>query len=703
MNKKYELPYNPQKYEPLIYKEWDESGYFNPDNLPNLLNDVKRSERFCTIMPPPNATGTLHAGHGVDMTLKDILTRYHRMSGKKALFVPGSDHAGFEAQETYERKLSKEGKTRFKMTRDEFYSGIYDFVMDNKKNSEDDIKKLGISCDWSRNTFTLGESIVPKVQETFIKMYNDGLIYRGKRCIHWNPKYQTALSDIETKFEDRKDKFYYFKYGPFTIGTARPETKFSDKYVVVHPDDKRYAKYEHGQKFDVEWINGKIEATLIKDEVADMEMGSGAMTITPWHSQVDFELAQKYNLEIEQIIDWNGKLLPIAGEFEGMKISEAREKIVEKLEKKGLLEKIDENYEHAVRLCERSGVVVEPQVKDQWYVKMDGLAKKTLHALDNSEFKILTPEQEKQFRHWMENPIDWNISRQIVWGIRIPAWFKGDKIKIQKENPGDGWIQDEDTFDTWFSSGQWPLLTLGFPDGDDMEYYPTNVMEAGSDLVFKWIPRMIMFGLYLEGRVPFRDVYFHGMVLDKKGKKMSKSKGNVISPIELAEEFGTDATRMSFVVANPPGSSMPLAKEKVIAYKKFANKIWNISRFIYSNTEGFDYENYNLEDLEDYQKNKLEKLSLFKKSYIKEIEDYKMYIVAEKIYHYIWHNLADEIIEEVKDSVINNENHPNKYLLLKILEESLKMLHPFMPFITEEIWKDFPKKNKKLLMIESLN
>ena len=701
MKKKYTEPYRPEKYEEQIYKSWEDSGFFNPDNLPDLKNGQKRKEKFSTIMPPPNATGRLHAGHGTDMTLKDILTRYHRMTGKKTLFLPGSDHAGFEAQETYERKISKEGKSRFKMEREEFYNGIYDFVMENKKNSENDIKKLGTSCDWSRNTFTLDPQIVSKVCDTFIKMYADDLVYRGKRCIHWNPKFQTSLSDIETKFEDRKDKFYYFKYGPFVIGTARPETKFSDKYIVVHPDDERYKKYSHMQEFEVEWINGPIKATLLKDEVADMEMGSGAMTITPWHSQVDFELAQKYNLEIEQIIDWNGKLLPVAEEFAGMKILEAREKIVEKLEKKGLLEKIDENYQHNVRLCERTNVVVEPQIKDQWFVKMEDFAKKNLKALDEKKVRILTPEQEKQFRHWMENPIDWNISRQIVWGIQIPAWFNGSEIKIQKENPGDGWVQDSDTFDTWFSSGQWPLLTLGFPDGSDMEYYPTTLMETGKDLVFKWVPRMLMFGLYLDGRVPFKDIYFHGMVLDKNGKKMSKSKGNVLSPVDLAEEFGTDATRMSFVVANPPGSDMPLSREKVLAYKKFANKLWNIARFIYSNTENFDYQNFDENSLEDYQKEKISELENFKKEYQKEIEDYKIYLVAEKVYHYIWHEVADKIIEEVKDSVFSDEkNKNNQFLLLKILEESLKMLHPFMPFITEEVWKDFPKENKNLLMVE---
>jgi len=403
------------------------------------------------------------------------------------------------------------------------------------------------------------------------------------------------------------------------------------------------------QEFEVEWINGPIKATLLKDEVADMELGSGAMTITPWHSQVDFELAQKYDLPVEQIIDWDGKLLPVAGEFAGTKIHIARPEIVKKLQEKGLVVKIDEEYEHAVRLCERTGVVVEPQIKDQWYVKMDKLAAMTLESLDKGEYSFVTKQYEKTFRHWMENPQDWNISRQIVWGINIPAWIKTDadgneEIIVSKNKPeGEGWIEDPDTFDTWFSSGQWPLMTLGYPDGKDMDYYPTNVMETGADLVFKWVPRMIMFGLYLTGEVPFKDIYFHGMVLDKKGVKMSKSKGNVMSPIELAESFGTDAMRMAFVVANPPGSDMPLSEDKVRAYKKFANKLWNIARFVYT---------------------------------------------------------------ESAKSALNDETTPEDKLskqamLHTILEGILKIAHPFMPFITEEIWKDFPKENKVLLMIES--
>ena len=387
MNEKYLSPYDPKSVESAIYQAEEASGLFNPDECVARGYTAPDAETFCIIMPPPNANGRLHAGHGTDQTLKDIMTRYNRMCGKRTLYLPGSDHAGFETQGVFEKKLQKEGRSRFGMKRQELYNEIYQFVMENKHHMENDVRTLGVSCDWSRNTFTLDPSVVSRVRDTFVTMYHDGLVYRGKRSIHWNPKYQTSLSDIETKFEQRKDPFYYFQYGPFVIGTARPETKFSDKYVVVHPEDERYREFEHMQEIDVEWINGPITATLIKDEVADMEMGSGAMTITPWHSAVDFELAEKYDLPVEQIIDFDGKLMDVAGEFAGMKIDAARPAIVEKLREKGLLVEIDENYEHAVRVCERTGVVVEPQILDQWFVKMDGLANMTLDALDTGEYK----------------------------------------------------------------------------------------------------------------------------------------------------------------------------------------------------------------------------------------------------------------------------------------------------------------------------
>jgi valyl-tRNA synthetase len=706
MHEKYSKPYDHTIVEKEIYKTWENSGYFNPDKLPG-----KRTEKFSIIMPPPNANGRLHAGHGSDFVLKDIMGRYHRMCGKKVLLLPGADHAGFETQGVYEKKLQKEGRSRFGMKQQELYDEIYQFVMDHKHIMEDDVKKLGTSCDWSRNTFTLDDHVVAQVEDTFIKMYNDGIIYRGKRSIHWNPKFKTSLADIETTFEDRTEPFYYFQYGPFEIGTSRPETKFGDKYVVMHPDDKRYAKYKEGDTFEAEWINGPVKATVLKDEAIDMDFGTGVMTITPWHDPVDFEIAQRHNIPYEQIIDLDGRLMDIAGEFAGEKIHIARSKVVEKLEKKDLLTRVEEKHKHAVRICERTGVVIEPQLMDQWFVTMKPLTQLALDALAEKKITFVSKQFEKIFVHWMENPIDWNISRQIIWGIRIPAWFKKrgtehEEIKVQKKRPdGDGWVQDTDTFDTWFSSGQWPLVTLHYPKGADFkEYYPTNVMETGRDLVFKWVPRMIMFGLYLAKDVPFKDIYFHGMILDGKGQKMSKSKGNTLSPIELADEFGTDAVRMSFIVGNTPGRDMSLTVDKVRAYKKFANKLWNIARFIYQHADNFDYDNFEKSHLTKNEKTPLVYIEKIKSDIAHDIEQYCLYLAAEKAYHYVWHTLADQILEESKEALFDKttqEDKANKvFMLLSLLENTLILLHPFMPFITEEIWKDFPRKNKDLLMIE---
>jgi valyl-tRNA synthetase len=639
-------------------------------------------------MPPPNANGDLHAGHALFITLEDIVTRYKRMQGYRALWIPGADHAGFETQVVYEKKLEKEGRSRFGMDPKELYKEILDFTLMNKKNMETQVRSMGASCDWSREKFTLDTDVVEKTQNTFVKMWNDKLVYRGKRTVNWCFKHQTSLSEVETESTEEDSPFYYFKYGPFEIGTVRPETKFSDKYVVIHPEDKRYAEYTHGQKISVEWINGPIEATIIKDPVVDMEFGTGIMTITPWHSQVDFELAQKYNLDIEQIIGWDGKLLPIAGEFAGIKIKEARQKIVDKLKEKGLLVKVDEKYKNIIKKCYKCSTVIEPQIKDQWFVKMAPLAKMALDAVERGDLKFIPDNYEKIFIYWMENNIDWNISRQIVWGISIPAWFRGDEAIASKEKPeGEGWVKDIDTFDTWFSSGQWPLMVTDFPNGKDFNsYYPTDIMETGHDLIFKWVPRMVIFGLYLTNKSPFHTVYLHGLVNDSKGKKMSKSKGNVINPLTLTEKYGTDALRIALIVGNTPGTDLALQEDKVKGYKNFANKIWNITRFILDNSDASS---------SPPEKNKLiEEFENLTKDITEDMENFRFYLASEKIYHYVWHRFADEIIEESK------KNEEIKSSLPYILENSLKLLHPFMPFVTEEIWSMLPNR-KNLLIVES--
>src|SRR3989344_2963327 len=440
--------YDPKKVEDKMYKLWEDSGFFNPDNLPTDKRGKGKGKSFTIIMPPANANGNLHAGHALVMTIEDIMTRYKRMQGFRALWLPGLDHAGFETQVVYEKKLEKEGRSRFKMEPQELYNEIMQFTLENKKNIEGQVRKMGASCDWSRQKFTLDPDIINTVYGTFEKLKKDGLIYRGKKIINWCVKHQTSLSDLETKDTEKVDKLYYLKYGPFVIATARPETKFGDKYVVMHPKDPRYAQYKNGDKLSLEWINGPIEASVVKDEAIEMEFGTGAMTITPWHDAVDFGIAEKHDLPKEQIIDFYGKLLPVAGEFAGMKISEARPRIIEKLQAKGLVEKIEENYKHIVKTCYKCDSLIEPQIKEQWFLKMEPLAKPIIKAIETGKVKFIPEHYKKISLHWLKNIMDWPLSRQIVWGIPIP-------FDAAQGKPGE-----VETFDTWFSSGQWPFATL---------------------------------------------------------------------------------------------------------------------------------------------------------------------------------------------------------------------------------------------------
>lgn len=703
-------PYNPEEHEDKLYKMWEESGYFNPDACVEKGVTAADAEPFSIVMPPPNANAPLHAGHALVFTIEDIMIRYQRMLGKKTLWIPGSDHAGFETQVVYEKKLEKEGRSRFQMTREELYKEIWDFVQENKSTMENQVRSLGASCDWSRKLFTLDDRVVRVVYDTFKQLETDGLLYRGLRTVNWCPKHQTSFSNLEVAHEDRTDPFYYFQYGPFVIGTARPETKFGDKYVVMHPDDARYAEYEHGQQIELEWINGPITATVIKDEAGDPEMGSGVMTITPWHSNIDFDIAKRHNLDYEQIIDWRGKLLPIAEEFAGMDIKEARQKIVEKLDKKGLLVKIDEKYQHSVPCCYKCNREIEPQVKEQWFIRTKPLAQAALKALDEKRFAFVTERDERVFRHWMENIEDWPVARQIAWGIPIPAKIctKCGHGMVDLDDSitnctmCDGTVEkDPDTFDTWFSSGQWPLAVTNFPDGDDFKtYYPTSVMETGKDIIFFWVSRMIMLGLYRTGEVPFKKIYLHGMVRDKKGLKMSKSKGNVIAPSEIQDKYGTDALRMALMVNNAPGTDMNLDPDKVNAYKKFANKLWNITRFVLDNLDGYEPGvEHTPEDIA------FEEANLFPA--VKEITDYmekdRYDLASEKIYHFVWDHFASQVIEESKPLLAAGgaTRASRQRLLHHYLVTSLKLLHPFMPFVTEAVWQEMPKelRDSDMLMV----
>jgi valyl-tRNA synthetase len=553
------------------------------------------------------------------------------------------------------------------------------------------------------------------VRTAFKKMYDDGLIYRGHRIVNWDPKGQTVISDDEIVYKEEKTKFYYLKYGPFIIGTARPETKFGDKYVVMHPDDKRYESYKDGQKIELEWINGPIIATIVKDKSIDMEFGTGVMTITPWHSAVDFEIAERHKLDKEQIIDKYGKLLPIAGEFVGMKIKDAREKIIEKLSAKGLVEKIEDNYIHNIATAERTEAIIEPQIMNQWFINVNKpikdrenktLKELMLEPLKNKDITILPDRFERVYYNWVENLRDWCISRQIWYGHRIPVWYKGEEIYCGVEAPSDdGWAQDEDTLDTWFSSGLWTFSTLGWPEQtkDLKDYHPTTVLETGYDIIFFWVARMILMSTYLLGEVPFKTVYLHGLVRDAKGNKMSKSLGNIIDPIDVAQKYGADAVRMSLVIGTGPGNDSKMSEDKIKGYKNYANKLWNITRFVLSNTEDIVYDS-NFSNYTDADKKLIEERDTLIKELTKEMDEYKFYLVGEKIYQYTWARFADVIIEESKPILSGtdiNARSSRAQFLLDTLTKITKLLHPFMPFVTEEIWSILPIENKKLLIIES--
>ena len=700
--------YNPQETEDRIYKLWEESGYFNPDNLPG-----KRKKPFTIIMPPTNANGSLHAGHGLVMTVEDIMIRYKRMRGYKTLWLPGLDHAGFETQVVYEKQLEKEGRSRFQMEAKSLYNEILNFTLNNKSSIKSQIPRIGASCDWTREKFTLDTDIVKTVYKTFAKMAKDGLVYRGKKIINWCPKHQTSLSDLETIDVEQPDNFYYLQYGPFIIATARPETKFGDKYVVMHPDDNRYKNYKNGQKIELEWINGPITATIIKDEAIDMSFGTGVMTITPWHDATDFDIAERHSLEKEQIIDFRGKLMPIAKEFAGISIKEGRSLIVEKFRSKGLLVKIDDRYKHIVKKCYKCESLIEPQIKEQWFIKMKPLAEPAIKAIENGEIEYIPEHYKKISLHWLKNIIDWNVSRQIVWGIPIPAkicvkcndWMVDIDNKLTTCKKCGGEVKQEtDTFDTWFSSGQWPFASLGFPDSKDYKiFFPTDVMETAGEIIFFWVARMIMFSLYITGQIPFKTVYLHGLVLDAKGRKMSKSKGNVINPIELMEKYGTDALRISLIIGNTPGTSLALAEDRIRGYKNFANKIWNIGRFILMSIENEPANSkYTAED-QKY----IDDLETIIKDITKDMDEFRFYLAAEKIYHYIWHTFADKIIEESKAKLASEDptvKASAQKMLLEILTTCLKLLHPFMPFVTEEVYSKLPINSptdeKKLLIVE---
>ena len=711
--------------EGKIYKTWEDSGYFTPENCVKDGICEKDAETFSIVLPPPNVTGELHMGHAAMLVLEDVMVRFNRMRGKRTLWIPGTDHAAIATQSKVEKLIyKKEGKTRHDLGREEFLKRVDTFAQENHDTIIKQVKAMGASLDWTREAFTLDEERSIAVRTTFKRMYDAKLIFRGFRIVNWDPKLQTTVSDDEIEWKEEQTPFYYFQYGPFVIGTARPETKFGDKYVVMHPDDKRYKKYKHGEQIQVEWINGTVLATVIKDEVVDPDFGTGVMTITPWHDSTDFEIAKRHNLDKEQIIDFRGKLLPIAEEFAGMNIRKARPEIVEKLKQKELLVKIDEKYTHRIATNSRGGGIIEPQIKEQWFVdvhkpfrmkhsRIDGIPtdkEVTLkeimrQVVESGQITIMPSRFSKVYFHWIDNLRDWCISRQIWYGHQVPVWYRDNETYVGVDAPSAdwqsvGWEQDSDTLDTWFSSGLWTFSTLGWPEEtDDLKiYHPTSVLETGYDILFFWVARMILMSTFLLGEVPFRTVYLHGLVRDAKGRKMSKSLGNGIDPLDMIEKYGADATRLSLVIGTGPGNDTNLSEDKIRAYRNFSTKVWNAARFLSMNKPDRYDADAAKQKLSDNDRILLKELENVKQEITRHYEKFEFHLAGEKAYDYFWNTFANTILEDAKLRL--RESDENAYYLLEtILRECLKMLHPFMPFVTEAVYQKL-ELGDRMLMVE---
>lgn len=729
INPKFLSPYNPQETEDKIYKLWEESGFFNPDICIEKGVTDKDAPVFSMILPPPNVTGTLHIGHASMLTIEDIMTRYARMQGKRTLWLPGTDHAAIATQSRVEKILEKEeGKRKTDLGREEFLKRVEKFAQESHDTIINQSKKMGASLDWSREAYTLDEKRNLAVRTAFKKMYGDGLIYRGHRIVNWDPKGQTVISDDEIVHEERKAKMYTFKYSkdfPISISTTRPETKVGDTAVAVHPDDPRYKDYIDKTYIIEDFCGVRLEIKIVADQSVEKDFGTGALGVTPAHSQIDSEIAQRHKLPSKQVINEFAKMTVGDDRILNKKTTIAREVIVEWLKEEGLLEKEEEILQN-VSTAERTGGIIEPLPKLQWFIDVNKpikdrgdktLKQLMLESVGEDKIKIIPNNFEKVYFNWIENLRDWCISRQIWYGHRIPVWYRvksqddhatsrEDEIYCDINPPKDleNWEQDSDTLDTWFSSGLWTFSTLGWPDlnaTDLKTYHPTNIMETGYDILFFWVARMILMSTYLLGEIPFKTVYLHGIVRDGQGRKMSKSLGNALDPLDVSKKYGADAVRMSLIIGTGPGNDSKISEDKIRAYKNYANKLWNITRFVLSNTTDVEYDekfdNYKEEDIELRKERHSAILDI-----TKDMDNFRFYLAGEKIYQYTWSRFADIIIEESKKIFENGtaeEIISRKQFLLHTLIKILIILHPFMPFVTEEIWSLLPIKNKQLLIV----
>lgn len=697
--KNLEKNYNPKDFEDKIYKIWENEGYFK-----GVIDNDKKT--FTIVMPPPNVTGNLHLGHALNNTIQDILIRKNRMDGYSALWVPGTDHASIATEAKVVSKLKEEGKSKESLGRDGFLEASWDWTREYGGNIKNQLKKLGVSCDWSREAFTLDDNLTEAVEEVFIKMYNDDLIYQGDRIVNWCPNCHTAISDIEVVHEDESGHFWNIRYkfkdsdDYIVIATTRPETLLGDLAVAVNPDDERYTDIV-GKTLILPLVNREIK--VIADSYVDMEFGTGIVKITPSHDPNDFEVGARHELGQCVVIDEDAKIVEGYGKYSGLDRYEARKLIIEDLEKIGQLDSVKE-HEHAVGHCERCHTTVEPLISKQWFVKMDKLAKLALNAYKNEEIRFIPKRFEKVYVNWLENIRDWCISRQLWWGHRLPVYYHNEtgEVVVARKNPDpEKYTQDPDTLDTWFSSALWPFSTLGWPnETEDLKYFfPTNVLVTGYDIIFFWVIRMVFSSLYNLGEVPFKDVYLTGLVKDSQGRKMSKSLGNGIDPIEVIDQYGADALRFALITGNTPGNDSRFYMEKVEANRNFCNKLWNASRFVFMNVED-DVKNINDVELQIEDKWIISSLNDVIDEVSTNLNKYEIGIAAEKIYDFTWNVFCDWYIELVKPRLYGDDSSLKESaisVLIYTLTNVIKLLHPFMPYITEEIYSYLPNKNDMLI------
>ena len=695
-----ELPkaYDPKEHEATTYERWRDSGYFNPDKIPG-----KRTEPFSIAMPPSNTTGVLHIGHAMGMTIQDILTRFERMRGKRALWLPGTDHAAIATQNVVEKELKKEGKRKDDLGREGFLKRVDAYVTESRKTINGQVERLGASCDWSRERFTLDEGLSAAVNTAFQTLFEDGLVYRGTRVVNWCPHDHSTLADDEIEYKEQATSLVTFRYDadfPIAISTTRPETKFGDTAVAVNPADDRYKKYV-GKEYAVNFAGMRRTIRVVADRAVDKDYGTGALGVTPAHSAIDERIAQREQLPSITVIDQDGRMTAEAGEYAGLSVKDARKKLVDFLKQEKLVGD-EEPLQHNLSVCYRCGAPIEPMPLLQWFVAVDkstkrlggkSLKERALDVIRHKEISFVPERFGRVYEQWMENLHDWCISRQIWYGHRIPVWYKGDEIRVGTKTPGNDWMQDPDTLDTWFSSALWTFSTLGWPGKtkDLKTFHPTSVMETSYDIIFFWVARMILLSTYLVGEIPFRTVYLHGLVRDAKGRKMSKSLGNGIDPLEMADKYGADAVRLSLVIGTTPGNDQKLDERKIASYRNYVNKVWNIGRLFQmkSDTAASPGTRSKTRALAD--KWIQSRMVSVVRVVTDHLEKFEFSQAGEKAYDFVWHEFADWYLEITKLSGLGEVAHT-------VFQTILELLHPFMPFVTEALWKELGYR-EGLLMI----